>query len=153
MSEQVSVLERGPSRISMRTVVGAPPSAVFELLRDPHRHHEIDGSGTVMSKVKGPHELAEGSRFTVAMEQYRVPYRITSRVTAFEPDRLLEWRHPAGHRWRWELEPTPDGGTQVTETWDATRTPARFGFRLAGIPAANASGISRTLDGLRQRFA
>jgi hypothetical protein len=59
------------------------------------------------------------------MKQYGVPYKITSTVTAFKADQLLEWQHPAGHRWRWELAEIAPGITQVTKTLQALQ--ARFG--------------------------
>ena len=39
----------------------------------------------------------------------------------FEPDRLIAWRHFTANRWRYELTPTADGGTTVTETFDMSR--------------------------------
>jgi hypothetical protein len=46
---------------------------------DPHRHPELDGSGTVRDiPIKGPHHLAAGDKFTVGMKQWGVPYKITS---------------------------------------------------------------------------
>jgi hypothetical protein len=52
------------------------------------------------------------------MRMYGVPYRITSTVTAVTPDHLFEWRHPLGHRWRWEFHATSPTSTRVTETFD-----------------------------------
>ena len=46
-------------------------------------------NGTVRDTVRGPERLASGMRFSVRMRQWGFPYRITSRVTAFEDDRLL----------------------------------------------------------------
>ena len=46
---------------------------------------------------------------------YGLPYRITSKVTEFVDGQVVEWRHPMGHRWRWELSSSADGKTQVTE--------------------------------------
>ena len=51
------------------------------------------------------------------------PYKIKNRVVELEEDRLIAWRHMGAHRWRYELTPTPDGGTEVTETWDLSRYP------------------------------
>lgn len=48
----------------------------------------------------------------------RLPYRITSTVTALTPHELIEWRHPLGHRWRWKFEPLSPTSTRVTETFD-----------------------------------
>lgn len=151
----VTVIETHDRRIVRRAVVNAPAADIFALVGDPHRHHEIDGSGTVQDKIVGPHELEVGSRFSAAMKQAGMPYTITSTVTAFEPDRLVEWRHPAGHRWRWEFEQAGPTSTKVTETWDPTGTPLPLWlfFCVAGMRRKNAQGITRTLQGLQKRFA
>ena len=52
------------------------------------------------------------------MKMYGVPYRITSTVTALKPNEVVEWRHPVGHRWRWEFESLSPTLTRVTETFD-----------------------------------
>lgn len=146
-------IDAGSRKIARKAVVNAPASEIFAMLADPHRHHEIDGSGTVKEKVKGPHALEKGAKFNVAMKQYGLSYKITSKVVAFEQDRLIEWRHPVGHTWRWELTPVSDSITEVTETWDASRTPAYPMFKLTGMAGKNAQGIEATLEGLQSRFA
>src|ERR1700689_2176186 len=98
----VSTVEAGQRKISRRVTVHAPAAEVFALVADPHRHPEIDGSGTVrQAPVTGPRQLSTGATFTVAMKQYGVPYKITSTVTAFEQDRLVEGQHPKGPRRGW----------------------------------------------------
>ncbi|WP_193607543.1 SRPBCC family protein [Nocardioides lijunqiniae] len=108
--------------VSARTTIDAPPSAVFAILADPQQHPRIDGSGTVRGTVSGPDRLTLGSEFGMKM-QNGAPYKITNKVVEHEPDRLIAWRHKGLHRWRYELAPTDDGGTQVTETWDISRYP------------------------------
>jgi hypothetical protein len=150
----VTTVESGARKVTRRVSVPAPAAEVFALLADPRRHHELDGSGTVRDiPVTGPDRLSEGARFTVGMKQHGFPYKITSKVTAFEDDRLIEWAHPFGHRWRWELVETQPGTTQVTETFDYTtaRTPKLLEW--FGQPSANAVGITKTLEGLSARFA
>lgn len=149
----VTTANAGPRQVSRQVEVNAPPSDVFDLLADPHRHGELDGSGTVRSTVSGPRRLTEGARFSVNMRQLGIPYRITSRVVACEANRLLEWRHPMGHTWRWELaEPTP-GRTTVTETFDYSSAPLGKMFELSGRTTTNERGITATLEQLRDRFA
>ena len=89
------------------------------------------------------------------MKQYGVPYRITSRVTQVVPDRVVEWQHPAGHRWRWELAPQADGSTRVTETFDYSTVNGvqAKALELLGIPKQNAGGIEATLSKLQQQHA
>ena len=86
------------------------------------------------------------------MKQYGVPYKITSTVTAFEADQLLEWQHPAGHRWRWELTETEPGTTRVTETFDYSTAKAPRLLEILGEPGKNAIGITKTLQALQARF-
>lgn len=135
-------------------LVHAPPAELFALVADPHRHPELDGSGTVRdAEVTGPDTLSKGARFSVGMKQYGVPYRITSTVTAFTEGRLVEWQHPMGHRWRWELVESEPGTTQVTETFDYSTAKSPRILELVGQPAKNAKGIENTLAALAARYA
>ena len=150
----VSSVDAGPRRVSRTVEVQAPVAALFALVADPRRHGELDGSGTVRETVKGPGRLAEDATFSVRMKQYGVPYRITSRVTELTEDRLVEWRHPFGHRWRWEFTPVSDASTRVTETFDYSAVPSLQAkvFELFRVPAQNATGIEATLRRLQSRY-
>jgi len=138
--------------VSRRVVVAAPVSVVFDLVADPRRHGELDGSGTVQATVSGPNRLALGDRFSVAMRLGSLPYRITSTVTAFEENALLEWRHPVGHRWRWQFVEVAPGRTEVTETWDYRDGRGRRFLEYTGYPKINGDGIAHTLEKLYERF-
>ncbi len=151
----VTTVQDGPRKVTRSAEVAAPASAVFDLVADPHRHGDLDGSGTVKDTVTGPDRLATGDRFSVRMKQYGVRYRITSRVTHLAENRVVEWRHPAGHRWRWELVPLSDTNTRVTETFDYSTVNGlqAKALELLGIPARNAAGIEATLRQLQARFS
>lgn len=138
--------------VSASIQVHASPAVVFAILSDPRQHPRIDGSGTVREVVTGPDRLtAAGDTFGVSMRMFGLPYRISNTVAELEPDRRIAWRHFGAHRWRYELEPTEDGGTVVTETWDASRYhPAAFRvLALTGFPERNRSGIRGTLERLK----
>jgi YD repeat-containing protein len=149
----VNIVDAGPRKVSRSVVVKRPASELFELVANPHLHAELDGSGTVVGKVKGPDRLSQDGTFSVAMKAYGAPYRITSRVSAFADDRLIEWKHPMGHRWRWEFSPQADGSTLVTETFDYSRAGALKAkiYSMMGLPRQNAAGIEKTLDKLSAR--
>jgi hypothetical protein len=148
----VTRVDSGPRRVTRRVTVAAPVAELFDLLADPRRHGELDGSGTVHATVSGPERLALGDRFSVGMTYHHLPYRITSTVTGFEENALLEWQHPFGHRWRWEFAEIAPGQTQVTETWDYHGTKAARWLELGKYPQINGKGIGRTLAALRARY-
>jgi hypothetical protein len=150
----VTTVDSGARKVTRRVSVHTRPAEVFALVADPHRHPELDGSGTVRDvPIIGPTRLSAGAEFTVGMKQYGVPYKITSKVTAFEEDRLVEWQHPMGHRWRWELAEPEPGVTQITETFDYTGAKAPKMLEMFGQPKKNGVGITKTLEALATRFS
>jgi uncharacterized protein YndB with AHSA1/START domain len=150
----VTTVDSGPKKVSRQVVVNAPVGEVFALVANPHRHPELDGSGTVRdTPVKGPDRLSPGAKFSVGMKQFGVPYKITSTVTAFEDNRVVEWQHPLGHKWRWELRETSPTTTTVTETFDYSTAKIPAMITTFGYDKKNGEGISGTLKALAARFA
>ncbi|BBB43844.1 hypothetical protein MASB_44100 [Mycobacteroides abscessus subsp. bolletii BD] len=126
------------------------------MVADPRRHHELDGSGTVGQNIRTPDRLQVGSRFSTGMRMFGLPYRITSTVTEFDPDKVVEWRHPLGHRWRWEFVALSPTSTRVTETFDfrnAGPIQSLLNYKLPGFVKANAKGIEATLRRLQARYS
>ena len=80
--------------------------------------------------------------------QLGTSYRILNTVVEFEEGHLLAWRHFHGHRWRYELEDAPGGGTRVTETFDWSTAKAKLPLELAGFPKRNLRGMEATLERL-----
>jgi hypothetical protein len=150
----VTVVDAGPGKISRSIEVNAPAQEIFEIVADPRRHSELDGSGTVKDAVVAPERLENGAKFSVRMKMYGFPYQITSQVIDFADGRVVEWQHPLGHSWRWELTPLSETTTLVTETFDYTRIgPAKVsGLKLFGSLKHNAAGIEATLRGLQARY-
>ncbi|MGY1804256.1 SRPBCC family protein [Blastococcus sp. SYSU D00922] len=133
--------------------IDAPPATVFAILADPRQHSRIDGSGSVGNVIKAPDRLtAKGQTFSVRMKLFGVPYLIRNRVVEFEADRRIAWRHFTANRWRYELVPTADGGTRVTETFDMGRADrlTTAVVRAAKFPERNREGITGTLERLKK---
>lgn len=140
-----------PYLISRDQLVSASPDAVFDLLARPAMHSVIDGSGTVReAQPDGPARLSPGARFGMDMKM-GIPYKISNTVTEFEEGRRITWRHSGGHVWRYLLEPV-DGGTLVTEQWDARKVRHRVMYRVIGITRSHPASIEQTLGKLAAHF-
>jgi hypothetical protein len=101
-------------RISRTRVINAPAGQIFELLADPTKHAELDGSGSVAGSVSTDSRRLElGSRFGMRM-RLGLPYSIRNTVVVFEDGSLIAWRHFSGLRWRWQLRDRGDGSSEVT---------------------------------------
>ena len=133
--------------VSVSRVIDAAPEVIFDVLADPSRHGEIDGSGMVQNVRGESQRLALGSTFGMSMKLGPLPYRISNRVVEFEEGRLIAWAHFGGHRWRYELEPVDDG-TQVTESFDWSTSKLPQAIELAGYPKRHPANMAATLERL-----
>lgn len=123
-------------RLQVSGRVDAPPEQVFALLADPGRHTDMDGSGMLRGVDGGGGPVSGvGDAFLMKMNQDGIgDYTMRNEITDFEAGRRIAWapsihppgslKHvigdldPSGHVYGWELEPTGDGGTTVTHTYD-----------------------------------
>jgi uncharacterized protein YndB with AHSA1/START domain len=151
--ELVRTVAAGPRQVARQVTVDAPAEELFAMLADPRRHGELDGSGTVGDALEAPERLGPDATFSVRMRRFGLPYRITSRVVAFEDGRLIQWQHPMGHTWRWEFTPDGPSRTTVTETFDYSTAKSPKMLELMKQPAGNAVGITKTLQRLHERYA
>ncbi len=132
--------------VSVERVIPATADRIFDILADPSRHQDFDGSDTVRSARGEPTRLALGSRFSMNMKM-GVPYLISNKVVEFEENRLIAWRHFGRHIWRYELEPT-DGGTLVRETFDWSTSLFPRGIELMGYDKSHPSNMELSLERL-----
>jgi hypothetical protein len=138
--------------VSESRVIAADPQRLFDIVADPAMHPTIDGSGTVQATRGGaPARLSAGAKFGMDMK-IGAPYKITNTVVEFDEGRQIAWRHFNGHVWRYLFEPV-DGGTRVTEQWDARPAKNRIFLRLSGFPGRNRKGIVATLQRLDELVA
>jgi hypothetical protein len=132
--------------------VNAAPQTIFDLLADPSKHGEIDGSGSVRNaQSSAPARLSLGAKFGMDMK-LGVNYKITNEVVEFDEPRRIAWRHFGGHVWRYILEPV-DGGTMVTEQFDWNTAKSPLMMRVMNYPAKNRVSIEKTLKRLADRFS
>ena len=146
--------------VSVERFIKAPPEKVFDLLADPSRHRDLDGSGTVRDAVGGSTRLHLGARFGMEMKAGG-SYRMVNEVVEFEVDRRIAWQarpdRPAfaakaigGRIWRYELE-ARDGGTLVRETWDISQE--RIPPLVWGLRGLTRLSMNRTMDRIERLVA
>ncbi len=131
--------EYEPITVSRR--IGSPASVIFQVLADPDRHRDLDGSGMLRGMVSGSRISGVGDIFVMKMYFTELgEYEMNNHVVEYEPDRRIGWEPEAGRghpntapeaerqaRWgqRWSFELTPDGpdATIVTEIFDCSQVP------------------------------
>jgi hypothetical protein len=138
--------------------VHAPAAVIFDLLATPHRHHEVDASGTVGADEDNTPITKTGQVFRMNMTGQdhgrTVEYQTDNHVTAFTPNRLVEWAvgivdgDLLGWRWRWDLEPDGDDRTKVSLTYDWAGTSPENQARF-GVPLYDAEDLTASIKLLR----
>ncbi len=135
--------------VSVTKLIRTDRQWLFDVLADPAQHPVIDGSGSVKAaRPGGPSRLSLGAKFSMDMH-LKADYRILNTVVEFEEPSLIGWRHFNGHIWRYRLTEV-DGGTEVTEEWDARGAWNRLGLVLVRFPQRNRAGMVATLDRLAE---
>ncbi|MEV0029766.1 SRPBCC family protein [Nocardia sp. NPDC050793] len=154
--------------VQAERIIDAPAEVIFDVLADPRRHCEIDGSGSVHDAVvSAPERLSANSTFAVRMRvwppdahpasllQVAVAIinrgRISNTVTEFDEPHAITWRNDFGrHTWRYELHAVPGspGRTLVRETFDYSANLLPPLLELVGFPGKNRNAMRHTLDRL-----
>ncbi|ORB03980.1 polyketide cyclase [Mycolicibacter minnesotensis] len=102
-------------------VIGASAARIFEFIADPARQPRWDGNANLADAAPGQRVHAVGDIFVMTLTMGTVR---ENHVVEFEEGRRIAWRpaeaglQPAGHLWRWELEPLGPARTRVTHTYD-----------------------------------
>jgi len=133
--------------VSVSRVIDADPQTLFDIVADPAQHPVIDGSGSVKAvRDRSPERLSLGAKFGMDMH-IAANYKVLNTVVEFDEPNVIGWRHFNGHIWRYRFTPV-DGGTEVTEQWDARPAKNRFFLLLIGFGRKNKQGMTKTLQRL-----
>jgi hypothetical protein len=117
--------------------IEAPAARIFEILANPQRHMDFDGSGMLRGAVFDRPISGVDDAFPMKMHLERLggDYLMINHVVEFEPDQRIFWEpapgefpldggepiavgEPAGYRWGFILAPDGDDATIVTEVFD-----------------------------------
>jgi hypothetical protein len=123
-------------RVEVSRRMDAPSARIFNIVANPQRHTDFDGSGMLRGAILD-HPISEvGDTFTMKMHRLGDDYLMLNYVVEFEPDRRIFWEPapgdpsraenddpakvgiPAGYRWGYILAPDGDEATVVTEVFD-----------------------------------
>lgn len=156
--------DQSARRIEVDRAVAAEPAEIFEVLRSPSGHVQIDASGMLMS-ADGESATAVGDRFTVHMDRDSLrdfdlgEYDVIVVFTAFEQDREIAWtidgqmQPPIGHVFGYRLEPI-DGGTLVTSYYDWSNIDQAYEEHVDNIfPVVSEQNLRGTLGILARTVA
>jgi hypothetical protein len=126
-----------PVAVSRR--IRAPAGEIFEILANPARHPEFDGSDMLRGAVTPTMICGLGDIFVMKMYLSEIGnYEMYNHVVEYEQDRRIGWEPEAGHghpltapdsakptrrgvRWSYQLSPDGPAATIVTEIYDCSQ--------------------------------
>lgn len=151
-------------RIEVDRAIAAEPGTIFDVLRSPEGHVQIDASGMLMSSTGEP-ASAVGDRFVVHMDRDALrdfdlgEYDVIVVISEFEQDRHIAWtidgqmQPPIGHVYGYRLEPI-EGGTKVTSYYDWSDIHESYSELAADIfPVISETNLRATLGILARTVA
>ena len=113
-----------PTVVSATREIAASPEWIFEFIADPSQQPLWDGNANLVKAEPGQRVRSVGDVFSMTLSIDSVR---DNHIVEFVEARRIAWTPsdvglpPAGHLWRWELEPLDDGRTRVTHTYDWSR--------------------------------
>ncbi|HEY5783836.1 MAG TPA: SRPBCC family protein [Microlunatus sp.] len=139
--------------ITVRRNIDVAPAQVFDLLTNPDRHVEFDGSGFLRSADHPQRIMAVGDTFRMNMtgDHMGGEYQTDNHVTGYQPHQLLAWKTaPAGEEppgWEWVYELTPAGPeqTDVTLTYDWSSVTDKQLLRKITFPLVSKDELETSL--------
>ncbi|TWF94709.1 SRPBCC family protein [Saccharopolyspora dendranthemae] len=135
--------------VSSQREIAADAERIFDLIADPSHQPHWDGNNNLSQAPAGQRVRATGEVFTMTLTNGGIR---ENRVVEFEEGRLIAWlpsdagQPPAGHLWRWELEPIGEGRTLVTHTYDWSQL--KDEKRLVRARATTPENLRSSLDNL-----
>ena len=136
-----------PRVVSASREIAAGADRIFELIADPSQQPRWDGNDNLGNAEAGQRVRRLGDVFTMTLTNGGVR---DNHVVEFAEGRRIAWtpsgagEQPAGHLWRWELEPLGDDRTRVTHTYDWTRLTDQH--RLARARETTSDKLQASLD-------
>lgn len=114
------------TKVTVERVIPASTADLFDVLSNPKRHADLDGSGFIVSDANAERIQRVGDVFTMNMtgDHMGGDYQTDNHVVGYADNSLLAWQtapvgtEPKGWQWVWELEPQAADSTLVRHTYD-----------------------------------
>ena len=137
--------------------INASAADIFDVLSNPDRHLEFDGSGFLRSAEKPQRISALGDVFIMNMEGDHMggEYQVENHVSGFQPGRLIAWKtapagtEPPGWEWLYEARsPRDRTGPRVTLTYDWSAVTDKQILRKITFPLVQQDQLEDSLASL-----
>lgn len=147
--------------ITVSRVIDASAQDLFNVLSNPERHAELDGSGFVISDEKSDRITATGQVFRMNMSGPHMggDYQSDNTVTGYDKNHLLAWAtapadtDPPGWEWVWELDAQGPDSTDVRLTYDWTKVTDKELLAKLHFPLVEQSALEDSLGNLASAVA
>ena len=146
------------TRIEVTRTIDASTTAVWNVLSNPQRHADLDGSGFVISDDRSDRITGTGQKFTMNMNGDHMggDYQTDNHVTGYDEHKLLAWQtapagsEPPGWEWVWELEAEGPDATRVTLVYDWSNVTDPDVLRKVSFPLVPKEALEQSLANLAE---
>jgi hypothetical protein len=141
-------------KITVTRTIDAPADVLFDILGNPRRHQELDGSGFIRGVGEHPDRVQQvGDLFTMEMSGDHMggDYQTDNHVTGLVPNKLIAWKtapagtEPPGWEWVWQLDPVDPDRTGVSLTYDWSQVSDPELLAKVKFPLVPAEALEKSL--------
>ena len=140
-------------RITVERTINASSDAVFDVLSNPHRHVDLDGSGFITAVAKGDRIEGVGDTFRMNMSGDHMggDYQTDNVVSAYDEKRMIGWKtapagtEPPGWEWLWQLKSEGSNATTVSITYDWSKVTDKDLLKKISFPLVPESSLDQSL--------
>lgn len=144
------------TKVSASRTIDAAPEDIFDVLNNPERHAQLDGSGMVVSDDTSDRITRTGQKFTMNMQwdQMGGDYKTDNHVIGYEENKLLAWKtapageEPPGWEWVWGLTPLGRHSTEVSVTYDWSAVTDKELLKKISFPVVSEQDLESSLGNL-----
>jgi hypothetical protein len=144
--------------ITVQRQIPSSAKDLFDVLSNPARHIELDGSGFVRGDDHSDRITANGQKFRMNMtgEHMGGDYQTDNFVSGYVTDKLIAWKtapagtEPPGWEWMWELDPQGPDSTDVRLTYDWSKVTDKALLAKGLFPLVSESQLEDSLAKLAE---